>query len=155
VFATAGKITDIPKVGTMFNSHFHTDLPGFRLSMTEDEPGFRIDTNDSIRHSVVSAPSHVFYPGGANADPSAGLNAYASVSPADFVNSRSNSTAYRMLGASPYMQKADNCPQIIENCRLRCTGRYLDGMLPGRGSDAPMVLRRCIRDCVGPSGCSY
>jgi hypothetical protein len=44
----------------------------------------------------------------------------------------------------------DNCPEIIANCKAACVDRY--EML---GGDLGFVwMRRCIRDCVEPSGCS-
>ena len=118
----------------MFNAVADTGVPGFRVGYPEDEPGFRV----GIAHgkSVFAGPSA--FPFGAYA-------------PVDVV-------APVVDWEGPYSPRglhADvNCREIIEGCRVRCTDQQY---APGRllGSDAPSILRRCIRNCAAPSGCSY
>jgi len=45
----------------------------------------------------------------------------------------------------------DYCREVVANCRRQCAARYetLGGSL-----GFPW-MRKCIRDCVAPSGCSY
>ncbi len=62
--------------------------------------------------------------------------------------------------ASPNMEIAssDGCAQIIDACQRQCWILFADkGLeaLPGSGRDSVGRYRRCVRECVAPSGCSY
>lgn len=53
---------------------------------------------------------------------------------------------------------SDSCAQVIDACRRKCTALFADrGLeaLPGSGRDSHGRYRRCVRECVAPSGCSY
>jgi hypothetical protein len=46
----------------------------------------------------------------------------------------------------------ERCAGVLKNCRKLCNERFVDGDL-GRGSDAPQLLRKCIRECMETNGC--
>ena len=49
------------------------------------------------------------------------------------------------------IQTADYCSQVIANCKDRCSGIYAD-----KGGNLGFSwMRKCIRDCVTPTGCVY
>jgi RHS repeat-associated protein len=49
--------THTTRIGIMFNFVPQTDLPGFRVGLPEDPPGFRIDQNGSVRRMLGGSPS--------------------------------------------------------------------------------------------------
>ena len=53
---------------------------------------------------------------------------------------------------------SDSCAQIIDACQRQCSALFADKgreALPGSGRDTHGRYRRCVRECVAPSGCSY
>lgn len=52
---------------------------------------------------------------------------------------------------SPDIRTADYCSRVIANCKDRCSGIYADK----GGSLGFPWMRKCIRDCVTPTGCVY
>jgi hypothetical protein len=159
----------------MFNVKPDTGVPGLYVSGKKGLPGFNVGGGNAIGRGPSGAfdlPNHVLNPyvpwlrlptgGDDHGYPRADMNAYALRSVPDFAatyqlaSDSPNSLPWYPLPAFPNVRTADNCPEIIEGCRRQCTDRYVAGTLGGaRGPDAPLVLRRCIRDCVAPSGCSY
>jgi len=124
----------------MFNVSPRSVVPGFNVQV----PGFRLPLprgGDDARY------------------PPADMNAYVLRSEPDFAATYQpspNSLPWYWLPEFPNVRTADNCPEIIDNCQRQCVDQFAAGTLRGaRGSDAPMVLRRCVRECVAPSGCSY
>lgn len=49
----------------------------------------------------------------------------------------------------------DRCKKALAECRTECTNIYVTNPnnLPGTGTDMPGRIRRCIRECLGRSGC--
>jgi hypothetical protein len=160
----------------MFNVELDTSVPGLHVSRKQGLPGFNVGSGNAMGRGPSGAsdlPDHALNPyvpwlrlptgRDDHGYPPADMNAYALRSTPDFpaatyqpASYYPNSLPWYWLPAFPNVQTADNCPEIIENCRQQCTDRYSAGTLRGaRGPDAPLVLRRCIRDCVAPSGCSY
>ena len=131
----------------MFNVSSRTVVPGFNVQA----PGFRVgsavaDTGD---WRVVLAGVKTGVPGPEGDGRGNGWDRQPA-------SNYPNSSLWYRFPPFPNLRTADNCPEIIENCRRQCTDRCVAGTLAGaRGPDAPLVLRRCIRDCVAPSGCNY
>jgi hypothetical protein len=45
--------------------------------------------------------------------------------------------------------KAD-CEKVRKNCHEQCAEKYVGR---GYGSDAPLLYRKCMRECVKANGC--
>jgi hypothetical protein len=164
----------------MFNFSEEDFVPGFRMRDPKDEaPGFRMAPDASIQNLMgawssayrrYSAPDSWLTPGpasnqstnlafrfgggltGAAADstwPSASspLPYFDPVAADDFPQ-RSHETPNFPPSD---MRTADYCSRVIANCKDRCAGIYADK----GGSLGFPWMRKCIRDCVAPSGCVY
>ena len=61
--------------------------------------------------------------------------------------------AQNARGPSAASEIAPIAQNALAECRGTCLDKYISGLLPGaRGSDAPLVLRRCVRDCLRGRG---
>ena len=115
-----------------------------------------------------------------NVRPVIGFNVSAPVTPGFRVNASRDPGAFRSDEAAPLSWKGnpyifgdlltpygldlppkeppfspastdDYCREVVRNCNAKCLDRYelLGGQL------GPVWWRRCVRDCVAPTGCSY
>jgi hypothetical protein len=112
-----------------FNVRPDTGVPGFRVGLPEDPPGFAINNDGSIRRAGTSnTPVYGFDP-----------------------DALSLPIASSLSGPITGVTTDEYCRQIVANCRTKCSARY---EALGGGLGFPW-MRICIRDCVAPSGCSY
>lgn len=99
-------------------------------------PGFRIDPSGNPRafdDAMADAGSR-----GGNPDVSYLLGPYGQ---------------YLLAKDPPFSPAStdDYCREVVRNCNARCLDSYeaLGGEL------GPVWWRRCVRDCVAPTGCRY
>ena len=109
---------------------------GFNVSAPVT-PGFRVDSsgNPAALHDEAAAP------GSWNRNPQVPTNL-----PWPY--------ALHLPAKEPPFSPAstdDYCREVVRNCNAKCLDRYelLGGQL------GPVWWRRCVRDCVAPTGCSY
>ena len=118
----------------MFNVPTHF---GFNVSPDLETPGFRVGPTGS---PVKAGDYASGYPS-TMASP-----ANMGVLLPDFFRSSGSS-----VPITPASAGLDNCPEIIANCKAMCFAQYEE-----LGGELGFVwMRRCIRDCVAPTGCSY
>ena len=123
-----------------FNVSSVQDSPGFRVGQPKDVPGFRVRPFipgfrlNTAGQSVDGNPASTV-----------GVSAYG-ITP--YIPGLSDMD---MPAPATPVVTDDYCRQVIANCRTQCATRYeaLGGNL-----GFPW-MRKCIRDCVAPSGCSY
>jgi hypothetical protein len=123
-------------------------LPGFRVGVVEDPPGFRMAPDGSVLGSSAAtakeAPGDSWIPTIPWNVPSDGILP-------DFLSGFPQRSRDAPAFPSPDIQTADYCSRVIANCKDRCAGIYADK----GGSLGFPWMRKCIRDCVTPTGCVY
>ena len=123
-------------------------LPGFRVSVVEEPPGFRMAPDGSVLGSssatAKEAPWGSWIPTMPWNVPSGGIVP-------DFLSGFPQRGRDAPAFPSSDMRTADYCSRVIANCKDRCSGIYADK----GGSLGFPWMRKCIRDCVTPTGCVY
>jgi hypothetical protein len=115
----------------MFNLVPEAEVPEFRLRVADYVPGFRVREDGST-------------------GPTAMDRVYNSFAPNDFLAPPPIPTPNSDL------RVAVDCAKVIADCHDRCIGRFELKPFPGpSGTNQFFMYRRCRRDCVEPSGCSY
>lgn len=137
---------------TKFVPGFHVrepaeDVPGFRVGVVEDPLGFRMAPDGPIlgRSSVIAKGAL----GGSWIPPMSWNVPYDGIVPDFFGGFPQRS--HDAPAPSSDIRTADYCSRVIANCKDRCSGIYADK----GGSLGFSWMRKCIRDCVTPTGCVY
>ena len=117
----------------MFNLRTEPEyVPGFHVRDSDEVPGFRMPVGDAEPH--ISNGLDLYSP-----YPFAAIGGSYATSPWQYSN--------------PGADMAVDCEKIIAECHDRCVSRF--EIRPFPEGDQFVGYRRCMRDCVAPSGCSY
>lgn len=137
---------------TKFVPGFHVtepveEVPGFRVGVVEDPPGFRVAHDGPVlgRDSVIAKEALA----GSWIPPISWNVPYDGIAP-DFFGGFPQRSRDAPAPSSD-IRTADYCSRVIANCKDRCSGIYAD-----KGGNLGFSwMRKCIRDCVTPTGCVY
>ena len=132
----------------MFNVRDTKFVPGFHVGVWEGPPGFRMAPDGSVigpsSATAKEAPGGSWISAIPLSVPSGGIVP-------DFLSGVPQRTGDVPGFPSSDIRTADYCSRVIANCKDRCAGIYADK----GGSLGFPWMRKCIRDCVTPTGCVY
>lgn len=147
----------------MLNVRPTSYVPGFNVDPSVFEPGFHVDEKEARRWAILNAPDV----GRSFSLPvkDAGMPGLRAQAVNDILGQPTDAArTYDPFGLDvlvplpplPYHRTTVNCAKIISDCKDRCAARFEIQPFPGpSGANQFTMMRRCIRDCVAPSGCSY